>query len=55
MSPSSLMADDLTRARKEVDKGREAIKAIRALLPRTTVRTTTTAPKRDPRIRKSRA
>jgi len=37
-------ADDLDRARKEVDKGREAIKAIRALLPRTTVRTTTTAP-----------
>jgi paraquat-inducible protein B len=37
-------ADDAERARKEVDKGREAIKAIRALLPRTTVRTTTTAP-----------
>jgi len=37
-------ADDLDRARKEVDKGREAIKAIHILLPKTTVRTTTTAP-----------
>jgi len=37
-------ADDLEGARREVDKGREAIKAIRALLPKTTVRTTTTAP-----------
>src|SRR5918998_2183977 len=36
--------DDAERARKEVDKGREAIKAIRALLPRTTVHTRTTAP-----------
>jgi len=38
------VADDMERARKEVDKGREAIKAIRALLPKTTIRTTTTAP-----------
>jgi len=38
------VSDDLERALKEVDKGREAIKAIRALLPKTTVRTTTTAP-----------
>jgi len=37
-------ADDAARAHKEVDKGREAIKAIRALLPRTTVHTRTTAP-----------
>ena len=37
-------ADDSERARKEVDKGKEAIKAIRALLPRTTVHTRTTAP-----------
>ena len=37
-------ADDVTRAGKEVDKGKEAIKAIRALLPRTTVHTRTTAP-----------
>jgi len=37
-------ADDMSLARKEVDKGKEAIKAIRALLPKTTVRTTTTAP-----------
>jgi len=40
----ALDADDAARARKEVDKGREAIKAIRALLPRTTVQTRTTAP-----------
>jgi flagellin-specific chaperone FliS len=37
-------AEDVERARKEVDKGKEAIRAIRALLPKTTVRTTTTAP-----------
>jgi len=40
----ALDADDTTRARKEVDQGREATKAIRAMLPRTTVRTKTTAP-----------
>jgi len=34
----------VNQARKEVDKGGEAIKAIRALLPRTHVRTKTTAP-----------
>jgi len=37
-------ADDMERARKEIDKGREAIKAIRTLMPKTTVHTTTTAP-----------
>src|SRR4051812_30599886 len=37
-------AEDVERARMEVDKGKEAIKAIRALLPRTTVHTRTTAP-----------
>jgi len=37
-------ADDVERARKEIDKGREAIKAIHALLPKTTVHTKTTAP-----------
>jgi flagellin-specific chaperone FliS len=37
-------ADDTTRAHKEVDKGKEAIQAIRALLPRTSVHTRTTAP-----------
>src|SRR4051794_17213355 len=40
----ALDADDAKRARKEVDKGREAIKAVRALLPKTTVHTRTTAP-----------
>lgn len=40
----ALDADDSTRARKEVDQGREAIKAVRAILPRTTVHTKTTAP-----------
>src|SRR3954452_10842270 len=40
----ALDADDAKQARKEVDKGREAIKAVRALLPTTTVRTKTTAP-----------
>lgn len=40
----ALDADDAKQARKEVDKGREAIKAVRALLPTTTVRTRTTAP-----------
>jgi len=37
-------ADDPKQARAEVDKGREAIQAIRSLLPRTTVHTRTTAP-----------
>jgi len=40
----SLDADDQARARKEIDKGREAIQAVHALLPTTTVRTRTTAP-----------
>src|SRR4051794_36284069 len=40
----ALDADDAKLARKEVDKGREAARAIHALLPRTTVRTRTTAP-----------
>jgi len=40
----ALDADDAKQARREVDKGREAIKAIRTLLPRTTVHTRTTAP-----------
>jgi len=37
-------ADDAERARKEVAKGSEALKAIRAMLPRATVHTRTTAP-----------
>jgi len=37
-------ADDMKQARHEVDKGREALKAVHALLPKTTVRTKTTAP-----------
>src|SRR5512140_3779258 len=37
-------ADDTKEALDEVNKGREAIKAIRAMLPRTTVRIRTTAP-----------
>jgi flagellin-specific chaperone FliS len=40
----ALDADDAKQARGEVEKGREAIRAVRALLPRTTVRTRTTAP-----------
>jgi YfdX protein len=40
----ALDADDASQARKEVDQGRRAVKAIRALLPRTTVFTRTTAP-----------
>jgi hypothetical protein len=40
----ALDADDAKSAHKEVDKGRQAIKAIRALLPKTTVHTKTTAP-----------
>jgi len=41
---SEIDADDTKGALEEVHKGREAIKAIRAMLPRTTVRTRTTAP-----------
>jgi hypothetical protein len=40
----ALDADDARQARQEVDKGRQALKAVRALLPRTTVFTRTTAP-----------
>jgi len=40
----ALDADDVKQARGEVEKGREAIKAVRALLPKTAVRTRTTAP-----------
>ncbi|GAC1448156.1 MAG: hypothetical protein NVSMB9_31050 [Isosphaeraceae bacterium] len=40
----ALDADETGQAHKEVDKGREALKAVRALLPVTTVRTRTTAP-----------
>src|SRR3954451_23441856 len=40
----ALDADDAKQARGEVEKGREAIRAVRALLPRTTVHTRTTAP-----------
>jgi hypothetical protein len=37
-------ADDVPQARREVDQGQRALKAIRALLPRTSVRTRTEAP-----------
>jgi len=40
----ALDADDAKLARREIDKGRGAIRAIRALLPRTSVHTRTTAP-----------
>jgi len=40
----ALEADDLKAAHAEVDKGRQAIKAVRALLPRTALHTKTTAP-----------
>lgn len=40
----ALDADDSDRANREVNKGREAIKAVRALLPTTTVHTQTTGP-----------
>jgi YfdX protein len=40
----ALDADDTKEALKEINKGREAIKAIRTMLPKTTVRTKTTAP-----------
>ena len=41
---TAIDADDTKAALKEVNKGREAIRAIRAMLPRTTVHTRTTAP-----------
>jgi YfdX protein len=41
---SALDADDLINARKELEKGLEAVKAVRALLPKTAVHTRTTAP-----------
>ena len=37
-------ADEIKLARREVDKGRQAMKAIRALMPKTAVRTVTKAP-----------
>lgn len=40
----AIEADDAKLARCEVDKGRDALKAIRALLPRTAVHTRTKAP-----------
>lgn len=40
----ALDADNAEEARAELDKGRQAIKAIRALLPTTTVHTKTSAP-----------
>src|SRR4051812_18012416 len=40
----ALDADDAKQARREIEKGREAARAVRALLPRTSVRTRTTAP-----------
>ena len=40
----ALDADDLAAARNEVNQGRKAIKAIRSLLPTTTVHTKTSAP-----------
>src|SRR4029077_19735223 len=40
----ALDADDMNQARKETDLGSQAVNAIRALLPRTIVRTRTTAP-----------
>ncbi len=40
----AIEANDTKQARKEVGKGNEALKAIRAMLPRTTVHTRTTAP-----------
>jgi hypothetical protein len=43
-SRQALDADDTALARKEVEKGREALKTIRALLPRVSVHTKTVAP-----------
>jgi hypothetical protein len=40
----ALDADDTRGALKEINKGREAIKAVRTMLPKTTVRTKTFAP-----------
>jgi len=40
----ALDADDTKQARDEVEKGREAVKAVRALLPKTKVHTKTTDP-----------
>ena len=40
----ALDADDMQRARREVDKGWRALKAIRGMQPRTTVHTRTKAP-----------
>jgi len=40
----ALVADDTGLARKEVEKGRQAIKAIRTLLPKATVHTRTEGP-----------
>jgi YfdX protein len=40
----ALDADDTERALREVTKAREAVKAIRAMMPRATVHTRTTAP-----------
>jgi len=40
----ALDADDMKDAREEVDKAREAVKAIRTVLPTTAVHTRTTAP-----------
>jgi hypothetical protein len=40
----ALDADDTKQARKELDKGRDAVNAVRAMLPRTAVHTRTTAP-----------
>lgn len=40
----ALDAEDTSLARKEVDKGRQAIRVIRTLLPKTRVHTKTTAP-----------
>ncbi len=41
---TAIDADDLAWARREVDQGRQALKAIRSMEPRTTVRTRTKAP-----------
>jgi hypothetical protein len=40
----ALVADDAKRASKEIGKGREAVKAVRTLLPKTTVHTKTISP-----------
>ena len=41
---NAIDADDNKKALEEVNKGREAIKAIHAMLPRATIHTKTTAP-----------